>query len=228
MAKKIAGVTGVLVTSATTIAGETMSKILGILAVVLLVCGTAIARPQMADTTGPPSLAEVSGSEIGVKVDQLALFMSPSKVAITSVGDSNISLWIHNVALFMGEGEDTALTIWLQRKVAITSVGDSNIGVQVDQLALFMGEVDETLPARGAFDSAFSICFKQASLAIFMGEVETTQPMPGAVFDSALVVLLRSQALAFIHTGEGAEVDQIIKGPRTLAVIHQPRTVLHC
>jgi hypothetical protein len=84
---------GFLVTSTTTTEGKTMKKILGILAVVLLVCGTAIARPQKADTTGPQSLAEAQGSEIGVQVRDTA--------------DCDISLIFSNIALFMGENETT-------------------------------------------------------------------------------------------------------------------------
>ena len=158
---------GFLVTSTTTTEGETMKKILGILAVVLLVCGTAIARPQKADTTGPPSLTKVTGSEIGVTFNNSLM---------ASVVDIDVFASINRLAIFMG----------------------SNIGVQVENTALFMN-VDET-----------------------------TQPMPVAVLDSAISILFKQATFAFIHTEEGTEVSRLLKGPRTLAFIHQPRTVLRC
>ena len=210
--------------------GEEMSKILGVLAAVLLVCATAYAKPQKTETTGPPdstkielgskavqgseidicfgNIAEVAivGSEIGVIFGQTAMFFGSDSIAST-------------IATLTGSCEtievgcnNLAFLIWSPSKVAITGVGDSNIELYFDrvagsdlmifgQTAFFMGEVEATYTGHHdqAFDSAISILFDSAKLAIFMGEVETTQPLPGAAFDSAIVVLLNSAKLAFIH-----------------------------
>ncbi|MBI2474924.1 hypothetical protein HYV69_00655 [Candidatus Uhrbacteria bacterium] len=140
-----------------------MKKILGILAVVLLVCGTAnAARPQKAETTGPPSLTGVIGSEIGVIFGRLSV-----------AEDNDIFMSINRLAVSM-----------------------SNIGVQVGDTAIFMGE-NET----------------------------TTRPMPGAVFDSVISICFKQAAVAVIHTGKGTEVNQLLKGPRSIALIHARQSV---
>ena len=196
-----------------------MRKILGIAVAILLCTATGLAREQTATNTGPPNTAKlgseidifgniaevtISASEIGVIFDQLA-FSTACEIDVSTIAtlmgsSETIEVGCNNLALMIVSPSTEAITI----------VGDSNIELYFNRVA-----------------GSDLICeIRCNNLAFFMGEVETTQPLPGAAFDSAIVVLLNPVKLSIFM--ENTEVEQLLKAPRPLAVIHQPRLQLPC